>query len=74
MIEFSWKPSSQIPTEHWKNNPAISPEYLVRCGEVDGKAVLGYSRYSFATESWMNCYTATESGIWEVIEWTDVKL
>ena len=74
MITFEWKPSSQIPTEHWDRNDAISPSYLVRCGEKDGKVVLGYANYSFVTNSWINCCSATERGVWEVEEWTDVKL
>lgn len=74
MITFEWKPSSEIPTEHWDRNDAISPSYLVRCGEKDGKAILGYANYSFATNSWINCCSATERGIWVVEEWTDVKL
>ena len=75
MIEFEWKPITEIPTEHWANNYAISPLYLVRCGtNEDGLSVIGYSNYSFATKSWMYCYRATEAGAFKVTEWTDIKL
>ena len=74
MIEFEWKPTTEIPTEHWGRNYAISPLYLVRCGEKNGVSILGYSNYSFATKSWMDCYRATEAGIHKVTEWTDIKL
>ena len=30
-IDFEWKPITEIPTEHWEKNDAISPLYLVRC-------------------------------------------
>ena len=74
MIEFKWKPITEIPTEHWGKNYAISPLYLVRCGEKNGVSILGYSHYSFAAKSWMDCYRATEAGIHKVTEWTDFKL
>ena len=74
MITFEWKPTSEIPTEHWDRNDDISPSYLVRCGEINGRAILGYANYSYATNAWMSCYRAKEQGIWEVEEWTDVKL
>lgn len=73
-INFYWKPITEIPTKHWANNYAISPLYLVRCGEKDGVSILGYSHYSFATKSWMVCFAATESGVHEVTEWTDIKI
>ena len=74
MITFEWKPTSEIPTEHWDRNDAISPSYLVRCGEINGRAILGYANYSYAANAWMSCYRTTEQGIWGVKEWTDVKL
>ena len=73
-IMFSWKPITEIPTEHYANNDALSPLYLVRCGEKDGVSILGYSHYSFATKQWMDCFEATASGIHKVTEWTDIKL
>ena len=73
-VEFEWKPASEIPTEHWENNYAISPKYLVKCGSVNGLSILGYASYSYATNSWVDCFQATETGIWKVIEWTDVKI
>lgn len=73
-IEFSWKPITEIPTEHWNKNDAISPLYLVRCGEKDGVSILGYSHYSFATKCWLHCFEATVSGVHKVIEWTDIKI
>ena len=74
MIEFEWKPITEIPTEHWANNDAISPLYFVKCGEKNGVPILGYSHYSFATKSWMECYQATELGVYKVTAWTDIKL
>lgn len=76
MIEFEWKPITEIPTEHWSNNYAISPLYLVRCGkDENGLSIIGYSNYSFATKSWINCCSyATAPGIHKVTEWTDIKL
>lgn len=74
MINFEWKPISQIPTEHWEKNYAISPAYLVRCGQIKGMAIIGYAHYSFVTNKWMLCHSATEPGVWDVEEWTDVKL
>ena len=76
MIEFYWKPISEIPTEHWDKNPAISPRYLVKCeGKTyDGLPIIGYSCYSFATKQWIICFNAVQEGIWNVIAWTDVKL
>lgn len=76
-IEFEWKPITEIPTEHWDRNDAISPLYLVRCGEKDGVSILGYSHYSFATNNWMPCYNTTNSDydtIYDVTEWTDIKI
>ena len=73
-IEFKWKSINEIPTEHWKNNPAISPKYLVKCGSIKGLSILGYTNYSYATNSWMDCFCATEPGIWKVQEWTDIKI
>lgn len=74
MIEFKWKPITEIPTEHWVNNYAISPLYLVRCGENNGVSILGYSNYSFVSKSWIECFQATAPGIHKVTEWTDIKL
>lgn len=73
-IEFYWKPITEIPTEHWDRNNAISPLYLVRCGEKDGISIIGYSCYSYVTNSWMDCFNATFPGIHKVTEWTDVKI
>ena len=79
-VEFEWKQASEIPTEHWERNYAISPEYLVKCGYNNGLAIIGYSRYSYAVNRWMPCYDyvpKTEPSSWrlyEVIEWTDQKL
>ena len=73
-IDFPWKPISEIPTEHWANNYSLSPIYLVRCGEENGVSILGYSRYSFATKKWMDCYKATTSGIHTVTDWTNIKI
>ena len=74
-INFPWKPITEIPTEHWERNDAISPLYLVRCGEKDGVSILGYSNYSFVTKRWMDCYSTTDYDvIHKVTEWTDVKI
>lgn len=76
-IEFSWKPITEIPTEHWDKNDAISPLYLVRCGEKDGVSILGYSHYSFVTKCWLHCYSTTDTDydvIHKVTEWTDIKI
>lgn len=74
-IEFSWKPITEIPTEHWANNYAISPLYLVRCGiNKNGLSIIGYSNYSFVTKSWLECFQATAPGTHKVTEWTDIKL
>ena len=73
-IEFEWKPITEIPTEHWDRNDAISPQYLVKCGEEDGKSILGYSNYSFVINSWIDVYRATSPGIYKVIAWTDIKI
>ena len=73
-IEFYWKPITEIPTEHWDRNNAISPLYLVRCGEKDGKSIIGYSCYSYVTNSWIDCFGATFPGIYKVTEWTDIKI
>ena len=73
VIEIKWKPSTEIPTEHWENNPAISPLYLVKCGSVNGNSVLGYTHYSYVSNSWMDCFRATEDGVWNVLEWTDKR-
>ena len=75
-IDFEWKPITEIPTEHWEKNDAISPLYLVRCGEKDGVSILGYSHYSFATNRWLDCYSTTDTDydvIHKVTEWTDIK-
>ena len=75
MINFEWKPVSEIPTKHWEKNPAISPFYLVKCeGTFAGHPIIGYTNYSFATNKWMDCFHATEPGIHDVIAWTDVDL
>ena len=75
MMEFTWKSINEIPTEHWANNYAISPLYLVRCGtDKNGLSIIGYSNYSFATKSWIDCYRATEPGGHKVTEWTDIKI
>lgn len=76
MIEFEWKPIIEIPTEHWDKNPAISPRYLIKCEGCtdDGLPIIGYSRYSFAANRWMDCWNATEKGIWNVIAWSDIRL
>lgn len=72
--KIQWKSIIEIPTEHWANNHAISPKYLVKCGyDNEGNPILGYSNYSFVTNKWIDCFNATEDGIHEVIEWTDVK-
>jgi hypothetical protein len=71
--KIKWKPITEIPTEHWENNPAISPLYLVKCGSVNGNPILGYANYSYVSNSWMDCFHATEDGIWKVLEWTDEK-
>ena len=73
-IEFKWKSINEIPTEHWKNNPAISPKYLVKCGSTNGLSILGYTNYSYVTNSWIDCCCATEPGVWKVQEWTDIKI
>jgi len=75
-INFSWKPITEIPTEHWVRNDAISPLYLVRCGEKDGVSILGYSHYSFVTNEWIPCYNTTNNydTMHEVTEWTDIKI
>ena len=67
-INFPWKPITEIPTEHSERNDAISPRYLVRCGEEDGVSILGYSHYSFITNHWIDCCHATESGLYKVTE------
>lgn len=74
-MELIWKPKTEIPTDHWEHNPAISADYLVKCGyNEDGNAIIGYTRYSHACNCWMKCYRATEPGIFDVQEWSDVKL
>lgn len=74
-IEFYWKPVTEIPTEHFDRNRAISPWYLVKCGTNKyGNSIIGYSRYSFVTNEWMDCCFATEEGLWKVQAWTDVKI
>ncbi|MBR6907110.1 hypothetical protein IKN40_01020 [bacterium] len=77
-IEFYWKSITEIPIEHWSKNNAISPTYLVRCG-VDkyGLSILGYSNYSFVTNKWIPCCNTTNHDydtIYEVTEWTDIKI
>lgn len=77
IIEFSWKSITEIPTEHWDKNDAISPLYLVRCGEKDGVSILGYSHYSFVAKCWLDCYSTTDTNydvIHKVTEWTDIKI
>lgn len=74
MIQFEWKPANEIPTEHWERNDAISPEYLVKCGYSNGLPIIGYSRYSYAANRWMQCYDYTPKTtgyVHEVVEWTD---
>ena len=71
--KIKWKPITEIPTEHWENNPAISPLYLVKCGSINGNSILGYTHYSYVSNSWMDCFHATEDGIWKVLEWTDKR-
>ncbi len=73
-IIFKWKPITEIPTEHWANNYAISPLYLVRCGEKNGVSILGYSNYSFVGNCWIDCFNATDDGVHKVTEWTDIKI
>jgi hypothetical protein len=75
-MDFNWKPASEIPTEHWEKNSAISPRYLVKCNGTtyDGLPVIGYASYSFAVNRWMQCFNATEEGLWEVIAWSNIKL
>ena len=77
-IEFYWKPITEIPTKHWSKNNAISPLYLVRCGkDKNGMSILGYSNYSFVTNKWIPCYNTTDYNsdtIYEVTEWTDIKI
>ena len=70
-----WKPITEIPTEHWDKNEAISPLYLVRCGTLNGVSVLGYSNYSFVTKEWIPvAQTTAFGGVREVTEWTDLKI
>lgn len=73
-MELIWKSKTEIPTDHWEHNPAVSSEYLVKCGYKDGKAIIGYTRYSHASNCWMKCYQASERGIFDVQEWSDIKL
>jgi hypothetical protein len=73
-MDFKWKPITEIPTEHWDRNEALSPLYMVKCGEINGISVIGYSNYSYAVNEWMDCYKATEPGIWKVTGWTDIKI
>ena len=73
-IEFKWKSITEIPTEHWEKNDNISPLYLVKCGEKDGVSILGYSHYSYKTNTWIDCWNATEPGLHKVTAWTDIKL
>ena len=56
------------------DNYAISPRYLVKCGSINGLSILGYSNYSYVTNTWMDCVHATEPGIWKVFKWTDIKI
>ena len=46
----------------------------VMCPKCYGVSILGYSNYSFVTNTWINCVNATEKGIWKVTEWTDIKI
>ena len=74
---IEWKPASEIPTEHWEHNNAISPLYLVHCGYSNGLAVIGYARYSYAANKWMKCYDTTDRSKeygWDVIRWSETKL
>ena len=71
---FVWKPITEIPTEHYEKNDALSPLYLVRCGEKDGVSIIGYSHYSYATNEWIDCFEATEPGVHKVTEWIDVLI
>lgn len=77
-MQIKWKSIDEIPTEHWEHNHAISPLYLVHCGyNKDGLAVIGYSRYSFASNCWMKCYDSTDRSNefgWDVEKWTETKL
>lgn len=74
-MELIWKPKTEIPTDHWEHNPAVSADYLVKCGyDKDGNAIIGYTRYSHASNCWMKCFRATERGVFDVQEWSDVKL
>lgn len=69
---LNWKPASEIPTVRWEHNNSISPLYLVKCeGNQEGKPIIGYARYSFATDRWMDCIHTTGDGIFKVIEWLD---
>lgn len=75
IMEIKWKTKHEIPTERWERNSSISPEYLVKCGcNKMGLAIIGYANYSYATNSWMKCYRATDEGIFDVEEWTDIRL
>lgn len=74
-MKLIWKSKDEIPTERWERNNSISPDYLVKCGyNKDGLAIIGYANYSYATNSWMKCFRATEEGIFDVEEWTDIKI
>lgn len=76
MIEFEWKSITEIPTEHWDKNNAISPRYLVKCkGKTyDDLPIIGYVSYSFVTNKWMSCWCCTSKYVHEVIAWSDIKL
>lgn len=81
MIQFEWKPASEIPSERWERNSSVSPQYLVKCGYTEDRiSIIGYARYSYASKSWMSCYDFIPKigpSTWfgkEVIEWTDKKL
>lgn len=79
-IEFYWKPASETPTEHWEKNHALSPLYLVKGVTMNGITSIGYSRYSYATNQWMDFFFnsswhyLSEPNIWEVKYWTDVQI
>ena len=74
-IKFCWKPATEVPTERWERNHNISPFYLVKCGTNRyGLPIIGYARFSYVTNEWMDCYDATAEGMWEVQAWTDAKL
>ena len=76
---MNWKPASEIPTEHWDRNHAISPEYIVLCegksGYDNNLPVIGISRYSFYVNDWVGCcnHIGTPETILKVVAWTEDK-